>query len=223
MDSDRRLWSQQQKVLRYALERPGDHEKAIELFLDQHTMVHSATMSESDLWSFEDEVLQGMTEESIRHIPQNCDHSLAWIIWHLARIEDITMNLLVAGRPQILYQDHWLDRIKTTIQHAGNVMDEESVANLSAAVDLEPLMAYRRAVGRRTREIVAQLQPEQLRQQVEPSRLQQVRDEGAVAEAAGEIIQYWSRRTIAGLLLMPPTRHNFLHLNEARRVKDRCS
>jgi hypothetical protein len=32
-------------------------------------------------------------------------------------------------------------------------------------------------------------------------------------------IDLWSRRTIAGLLLMPPTRHNFLHLNDALRIK----
>lgn len=29
------------------------------------------------------------------------------------------------------------------------------------------------------------------------------------------VTDYWSRRTIAGLLLMPATRHNFVHLNEA--------
>jgi hypothetical protein len=32
-------------------------------------------------------------------------------------------------------------------------------------------------------------------------------------------VDYWSRRTVAGLLLMPPTRHCFLHLNEALRIK----
>jgi hypothetical protein len=44
-------------------------------------------------------------------------------------------------------------------------------------------------------------------------------DEGALLPEAIGILQYWSKRTIAGLLLMPPTRHNFLHLNEALRIK----
>jgi hypothetical protein len=154
---------------------------------------------------------------------RNCDHSIAWIIWHLARIEDITMNLLVAGRPQILYQDDWLDRIKTTIQHAGNVMDEESVANFRAAVDLgapDGLSSARWPTDARDSRGTL---PGRVGTEGWPSRLQLVRAEGAVVEAASEIIDYWSRRTIAGLLLMPPTRHNFLHINEARRVKDRCS
>jgi len=48
-----------------------------------------------------------------------------------------------------------------------------------------------------------------------------VRDEGAVVEAASAVLDYWSKRTIAGRLLMPPTRHCFLHLNEAQRLKHR--
>jgi hypothetical protein len=98
-------------------------------------------------------------------------------------------------------------------------MDRGAVAALSNAVDVDSLVAYRRAVGRRTREIATELQSGDLEQKIEPSRLQRVSAEGALVEAASEIIEYWSKRTIAGLLLMPATRHNFLHLNEARRVK----
>lgn len=38
---------------------------------------------------------------------------------------------------------------------------------------------------------------------------------------ADEIIAYWGGRTLAGLLLMPPTRHNFLHLSEALRIRQK--
>lgn len=40
-----------------------------------------------------------------------------------------------------------------------------------------------------------------------------------VQPEAIEILNYRSKRTIAGLLLMPPTRHNFLPLGEAQRIK----
>jgi hypothetical protein len=36
-----------------------------------------------------------------------------------------------------------------------------------------------------------------------------------------ETVDYWSKKTIAGLLLMPPTRHCILHLNEAMRIKEK--
>jgi hypothetical protein len=219
VNSNRKLWNQQQQALRHALLRSADHQQALELFLSQHAMVHSAAMSQSSLWSFADEIWGDLTAEAIRRIPPNCDHSIAWIMWHIARIEDVTMNMLVADAPQLLHRDGWLERLQVTARDTGNAMDEAAVADLSAAIDVGALRAYRVAVGRRTREIVQQLQPEQLKQKVEPARLGRVLDEGAVVEAARGLIDYWGGRNIAGLLLMPPTRHNFIHLNEARRVK----
>ena len=162
-----------------------------------------------------------MTEEQIRRIPQNCEHSVAWCIWHIARIEDVTMNLLVAGSSQILHRGNWLERMKITVRNTGNEMDEEEMAMLSATIDIEALSAYRMAVGRRTREIVQELEPQESKQKVDPIRVQQVMDEGVVVEAARAIANYWSRRNIAGLLLMPATRHNLVHLNEALRLKRR--
>jgi hypothetical protein len=222
MDPNRKRWSQQQQALHRALSRPDHYQKAIELFLSQHAMLHSAKMARSRLWSFEDEVWQDTTDGMARCIPRGADHSIAWCIWHLARIEDVTMNLLVAGSPQLAHRDDWLKRMKITVRDTGNAMDKASVARLSATIDIGALRAYRLAVGRRTREIVKRLEPEQLKQKVDPARLQQVMAQGAVVEAASGIADYWGRRTIAGLLLMPPTRHNFIHLNEALRIKLKC-
>jgi hypothetical protein len=154
-------------------------------------------------------------------MPAGSEHSVAWILFHLARIEDITMNLLVAGTPQLFTQDGWGKKMKVAILHSANNMDDRTVAALTAQLDLEALRSYRQAVGRRTREIVQSLKPEQFKRKAEASRLQHVLDEGALLPEAIGILNYWSKRTIAGLLLMPPTRHNFLHLNEASRIKQR--
>jgi hypothetical protein len=221
MDAHRKHWNEQQRILQQALHHPADYPKAIDLFLSQHAMLHAAEMSGSGLWSFEDEIWQGLSEADARSIPPNMEHSIAWVMWHIARIEDITMNLLVAGSPQVLHQDHWLERLCAPIQHSGNAMDEQSIVKLSKAVNLATLCAYRAAVGRRTRDIVQALQAKELKQKVEASRIQRVRDEGAVVEAASEIVDYWGKRTVAGLLLMPATRHNVLHLNEAERIKQK--
>ena len=222
MDSNRKLWNQQQQALNRALSRPGDHQKAIDLFLSHHAMLHTAKMARSKLWSFEDEVWQDTTEEIVRCIPPKCEHSIAWCIWHITRIEDVTMNLLVAGSPQIFNRDDWLEQMRIAVRDTGNAMDAKGVADLSAAINIKALRAYRLAVGRRTHEIVKRLAPEELKRQVEPARLQRVMAEGALVEAARGIANYWGRRTIAGLLLMPPTRHTFLHLNEALRIKRKC-
>ena len=221
MDPNRKLWNAGQQTLRQAL-ASNQLQAAIGQFLIQHAMVHPLQVSRMDVWSFEDELWHDLTEESVCVIPPKGEHSIAWIIFHLARIEDITMNMLVAGKPQLYSQDNWATKLKSTIAHSANKMNAASVAEFSLSLDVKALREYRMTVGRRTRAIVKKLELEELTSKVDPIRLQKVLEEGAVVPEAMEIVNYWGNRTIAGLLLMPPTRHNFLHLNEAMRLKQSC-
>ena len=45
--------------------------------------------------------------------------------------------------------------------------------------------------------------------------------QGVVRVQAGELLEYWAGLSISGLLLMPPTRHAFVHWNEAVRIKQK--
>lgn len=218
MDPNRKLWNDRHQELNRALSK-GEQDIAIELFLDQHAMLHAAKVSKSTLWSFEDELLQDLTEAEIRQIPAGGEHSIAWILLHLARIEDITVSILIAGTEQLFRRDGWAQKMNLSFLHSANRMDVASVTALSSEIDLKALRAYRAAVGKRTREIVKRLQASDFKQKVDPARLERVLKEGAVSPEALEITNYWSKKTIAGLLLMPPTRHCILHLNEGMRIK----
>jgi len=219
MDPNRASWNHQQHLLQRALSVPEKHPEYLSLFLSQHAQVHSSKMSYAGKWSFEDEVLNGMDDSSLRSFPPDGEHSIAWILWHLARVEDVTMNILVAGGEQLLEREGWLDKMGTNIKDTGNAANMEKIARLSQTLDIDNLMAYRIAVGQRTRQIVSQLTPNELRQKVHPDSIIQIRLTGSMVAGASDILDYWSKRTIAGLLLMPPTRHCFLHLNEALRIK----
>jgi len=217
--SNRRLWNEGQKELRRELSSSGQIDRAIALFLNQHAMLHAAEMAETAPWSFEDAIFEDISAGMVRRVPRNREHSVAWCIWHAARIEDVTMNLLVAGAAQIFERDGWRKRMKVAGRDTGNGMDAAAAAELSNAIDIGALRSYRVAVGRRTQEIVQQLRPEQLHEKVETSRLERVMAEGAVLETEQGLIDYWGKRTVAGLLLMPPTRHNMVHLNEAWQLR----
>ena len=221
MDARRKTWNQQQQALRQSLASLDNPPKAIELFLSQHAMLHTAGVSQMGLRSFEDEILDGLTSQQMRIIPRNLDHSIAWALWHMTRIEDATMNLLVAGSPQVLLQEDWLEPMEISVRDTGNAMDPDGVAELSAAINCQALRSYRLAVGIRTRAIVKQLQPHELIKRVDPVRLGQMTEEGAVRAEASRLLEYWGRLTITGLLLMPPTRHAFVHWNEALRIKQK--
>ena len=218
MDPNRKRWNDGHQKLNRAL-ASGDRDKAVRLFLDQHAMVHSSKVAMAGSWSYEDEILNGLTDEQIRTMVG--EHSIAWILLHLARIEDITMNMLVAGTEQLFTKDGWGKKMNVEITHSANKMTDASVEELSATIDIKALRAYRVAVGKRTRGIVRKLKAEDFKKKVDPEHIQKVLEEGAVIPEAMEIINYWSKKTIAGLLLMPPTRHCILHLNEAERIKKR--
>ena len=219
LDSQRKFLNKQQGQLRNLLSGSGDFEEASQVFLKHHAMLHSAKMSKGDIWSFEDAVLDDMSEEQMRQIPKNDEHSVAWCIWHLARIEDVAMNMLVADSQQVFIQDKWQEALGIDFSHTGNAMSDAEMAELSETINLTAMRSYRVAVGKRTREIFKALEPERLKEKVDPARVEKVRAEKAVIEAASEIADYWGKRNIAGLLLMPATRHNIVHLNEALRLK----
>jgi hypothetical protein len=221
LDSHRKLCLQQQSELRRILTDSQQYDKAMGLFFEQHAMLHSAEVDPTGLWSYEDTLLEDVPEARMRWVPPGQEHSMAWILWHIARCEDITMNLLVAGGSQVLNEEPWLQRLNIGLRHTGNAMDESQVADFSSAIDIQALRAYRLAVGRRTREIVRDLKPGDLKRKMDSDRLNRIWEEGALLKAAQEVFDYWARRNVAGLLLMPATRHNLIHLNEALEIKRR--
>jgi hypothetical protein len=212
-----------QKALRQALKGQTDEKLAIERFLDLHGILHSGQVAPESPWSYEDLLLDRLDESLFRVIPDGEEHSIVWILWHLSRIEDLTMNILVAGKDQIFEAGNWMAKTKSPIKHTGNGTGEAVTRALSAAVDIPGLRAYRVAVGRATREIVPALTEADFSRKVDPQSLQRVVDEGAVIEVGYGVVDYWGRQDMAGLLLMPPTRHTIVHWNEARRLIKRLT
>lgn len=220
----RRIWNENHKLLTEIIVKPAEHQKAIELFCKQHVLLYSSGTKTKEGRTFEDELLADIREETLRKYPvksQDTRNPIVWHLWHSARIEDMTMNVLVGNTEQILHSDDWLQRMKVQFCHSGNEMNEEEIAELSSQIEIQALLSYRVAVGRRTREIIKSLQPEQFKQKVEADRLRRLVDEGAVKENAGWLVDYWSKKTIVGLVLMPATRHNFVHLNKSMRIKNK--
>jgi hypothetical protein len=218
VDPNRKYWNEQHQLLRKNLSGTSP-EQAIEIFLVVHAMVHALEVSRAEVYSFDAEVWDDLPEQAARCIPHGCDHSIAWMIWHIARIEDMTVNVLAAREAQVFFTENWGSRLNLDQHDTGNTLTPASIADLSTAVDLSELRAYRTAVGLRTRQVITQLSVSHLQQKVETSRLEMLLQDGSVLADAAGLLDYWGSKTVAGLLLMPPTRHNFVHLNEAARLK----
>lgn len=221
MDRNRQRWSEGQQQVRRLLREGEDHDAALHLWLRQHAMLHAGAMAGDVEWSFEDEVADGLTDEQMRWQPADGTHSIVWLLWHIARIEDVTINLLVAGRPQVLDEDGWAARLRLECRDVGTGMEDADVSHVSDRIDVAALRAYRMAVGRRTRAVVGAMSPPDLRRKVEPARVEALLAGDALSAAAYGLAETWATWTMARFLLMPATRHSFTHLNEARRLRGR--
>ena len=127
---------------------------AVSFFLVQHGSLHAAEVAGSRTYA--DSVFAGLTDAQMRTRAGKRLNSLAWLLWHMARVEDVVVNLVVADGRQVLDHD-WALRLKVPSRHIGTGMTDHEAIELTAAIDINALRAYRDAVGRRTREVVSAL------------------------------------------------------------------
>jgi hypothetical protein len=80
-------------------------------------------------------------------------NSIAWCVWHIAAGEDWAIATL-RGDEQVLRRDGWETRLNWSWPTFGVQMTAAEVADLSAAIDLEALREYHRAVYDETRRFV---------------------------------------------------------------------
>ncbi len=221
---NKKEWGEQQQLFKSIVLKPEGFEEAIKLCLELHAMVHSSEMSLIDAVTFEDELWEGLDEKTFRCMPTSKDVTIAWNLWHLTRIEDITMNILVASHAQVFNTEKWLEKMNVQVRDTGNAMTDEEIVDLSSRIDMQELRNYRIAVGRKTREIISEFKPTDLKRKLNDAQnLQRIFDEGAVLkhEDSKWLVDFWGRKNVAGILLMPITRHQMVHINDSIRLKEK--
>jgi hypothetical protein len=89
---------------------------------------------------------------------------------------------------------------------------------------MKELKNYRTAVGKKTRITVSQLEVNDLKKKMKPDQLTRIIDEGGVLEVDKSrwLVNFWGKKTVAGILLMPITRHQIVHMNASFKIKEMC-
>ena len=183
---------------------------AIDFFLVRYDQIHRVLT---------DPAIEQLGEAQMRGRPHPGANTIAWLIWHMARIEDVGVNRLVDDRPQVL-EDGWVARLGVGRRDVGTGMSDAEVDELSRRVDLDALAGYWDAVTRRTPEVVANLRGSDLGAIVPKERVERVATaEGAVAPGAEWLTEFWAAgRTRAWVLAQTPLLHVYGHYFEARAV-----
>ncbi|MBL4931165.1 DinB family protein [Clostridium paridis] len=216
-------WNEKLKLLKSIILKQDEFSEAIKLCLELHATVHASSMSHMNEKTFEDELWEGLNEEIIRTAINSKGRTIAYGIWHSTRIEDITMNLLVDDSEQVIDRGDFIKNINATIYDTGNELTEEEILEFSKQINIEELKRYRIEVGRRTEEIIKKLTTTDMKRKIPKERLQRVIDKKAVSEdeSAVWLIDFWGRKNVSGLILMPALRHHIVHINESIAAKKR--
>ena len=187
------------------------------LFLDQHAAVHSAAVGGNKM-SAAERTFTGLTDEQMRVRPREDLNSLAWLLWHIARAEDVLINRVLAGRPQVC-DDAWYKRLGISRRDFGIGMSSPEVTELTGQIDIGALREYRDAVGRGTRELVRDFRPQDWEGVVTVEAVERAAKEGAFGARTDQIVKAFPGRPRVTMLSGIALFHSAGHLGEAATVR----
>jgi hypothetical protein len=216
-------WNPTQARLRELIKKKENFDEMKELLLQMHALLHCREVYEGTEPTYMDELWEDLGDTAFRTMPTIKDDTIAWNIWHITRIEDLTANYLIAGCEQVL-EETWLRKLNTRVTDTGNAMTDEEIISFSNEVDKDALYQYRNEVGRRVKGILEGLQFEDLKRKVPQKGIQRIAELGGVSPHPDAVwlLGFWGRKNVAGILLMPITRHQVVHINDSRRLREVC-
>ena len=190
---------------------------ARDLLLDEHGRMHAAAVT-CDKGTLAERTFGGLTDDQMRARPREDLNSLAWLMWHIARAEDIFANLILSGRDQVV-DGGWLARLKIARPDFGIGMTKPEVAELTARVDVAALREYRDAVGRRTQEVVRGFGPSDWQGDLQAPALEKAAALGCFGPNGAAVAKAFTGRPRVGVLGALLVTHSAMHMGEGQTVR----
>lgn len=63
--------------------------------------------------------LERLTQEEVAWAPRAEANSIAFILWHLIRVEDIWLNLVIQQQEEVYEAENWQERFGTPVKESG--------------------------------------------------------------------------------------------------------
>jgi hypothetical protein len=182
--------------------------------------VHSVEVGGGE--SYGDRVFGGLTDEQMRTRPGRGLNSLVWLLWHMARTEDVAVNFVVSAGGQVL-DDDWVRRMSIPWRTIGTGMAAGDVGDLTQRAEVQAVRAYRTAVGRRTRDVVRDLRPGAWDEVIGFTDTTRAAAAGAFAPNTPWVDEMgykpWQGHSRAAQLASSAIAHNAMHLGEAVTIR----
>ncbi len=115
----------------------------------------------NESWGYLTKATDGLTQEEIAWAPAPHCNSLAFILWHVSRVEDIWINPVIRHTAGVYQTQGWRERLGIPAEEMGFGYTEEQLQAWPVP-KLEDLQEYARAVHENTLAFLESLTPEKL-------------------------------------------------------------
>lgn len=213
-------WSQLNKTMQLQLKKKETFDSGIETLL----ILRKSLMDQIS------EFRNTLTAEQFSAIPfinANGYHNktVAYSLYHIFRIEDITANTLISGSPQIFFSGNYQARMNSPIITTGNELIKQEIADFSSKLDIDELYNYISDVDESTAKLLKRLTFSDMKTAMTEQDKDNVRSLKVVSEDENAVwlIDYWCSKNIQGLLQMPFSRHRIMHTEAALRIANKLT
>jgi uncharacterized damage-inducible protein DinB len=105
--------------------------------------------------------VSGLTKEELTFRPESESNSIAWLVWHLTRIQDDHVAAL-AGREQVWTANGWIDRFALPLDPSDTGYGHDADQVAAVVADSHALLDYYEEVHQQTIEFVGSLSDDAL-------------------------------------------------------------
>jgi hypothetical protein len=148
--------------------------------------------------------------------------NIAYSLWHIFRIEDITANTLIADREQVFFTGDYQRRINSPIITTGNELSGGEISDFTKMLDIGVLYEYIANVKQSTEDMLRCMDFDKLKTKIPTERREKLISLKVVSQSedAFWLVDYWCGKDIRGLIQMPFSRHHIMHTEAMLRIRD---
>ena len=214
-------WNEKQKKLNILLPNQKTFEKGIFLLLEMHSLLHDKKVYKINTKTFYDNLWENMKDDTCRII-SNKETSILWNIWHITRIEDIISNIIIENK-ETIFNKEIQTKLNIKIKDTGNAMTYSEIESFNKNINIKELKEHRIKVGKSTQKIIKTIEFSDIKRKAEKEQLEKIKQNGGVIDNPESIwlLDFWGKKNILGLIMMPITRHQIVHLNDCFKIKQK--
>ncbi|MBI4188511.1 MAG: DinB family protein [Chloroflexi bacterium] len=120
-------------------------------------------------WGYQTLAVDGLTQEEAAWSPCAECNSIAFILWHVTRVEDFFVNRVIQHQPEVYESEGWQPKLGTPVKGTGY---EYTVEQLHAwpVPELTIIRGYSNAVRKKTLDFIRSVDAKKLSEIPRPDR-----------------------------------------------------